>query len=1366
MKGRLNGISTGKMDVLKGTIKYCLVLGASHGDSKRGAADVAKAGTKRPRSEVDFGAASFSKAVGKWENDAGYFFIPSERNTDTAVAEDSFAITFPFSSIDAVCRAVLSGSSVNISKYRWVQHGSSVRVLEIHTNGIEIMAPGESNARDGSEDGVKPWTLADFADIERRGLLKGHQSELYSIIAKVDATSAIVATIPSDPFALVEVYEDIETVQENGCVPLSAVIVLRGQSALAVHVALQPGAMIVLRNVRRQRWHVPKAFEKIASANPALESLRYRAPTHVFVVDDGLSVAWSFDFEKARRQNLCRANLPPLPSTPIPLRAVQGVVTSIRRANIGKAGFVFHSVDIENGDDNSIPGSRCKLYLTYYPIAPNLLWGLRNGALIRAANIYPVSSSISNFQGCAVFAASMRSTIVLLQNASDPVHGAESGEVTNEILTQPPNIEMEALLLPSAKCSPYQFTTKKRSCKEMEWKSRLRSIWFEKSGLAEKEESPSFDIIARNLLEHNKRLEGRLSCDTVTANTKAGQRELNSKRRDPYAEFFFIGCEDNLDDQDSLTLPTVLPLYHIRDACIAYAKALIRKQIQCSESETMLDSSKSSIFEHNVCIKSGWTASRCLQGSALTACLLGDNFEANRDSSARFYACGMADAHLLSIRDGSCKLPVCHASLHTDPSKFKTGLGEQWNLSVGAEAFASIPIHSVVVSSICLGSKRSRLHQPETCLQESNTSKDRESYGDTECLPSLFASETNSISGCCFVCVIDDRIFLSSVHLRCVQDCEVFGSKKDTAKSKTFSMLQLTIRDCLGGKCAPEGLEHSPEDTYVVGRLVRERFSLFEIKRGTFKGCRFTLSHVPLLSLDEKTTSSRFASNLQSIEINMGIKDITKESVKLMKMALQSILADSSSTQGSSTSLFNDGQIGLACAWWKIAENARYCSLLFGGSDECHRPFLSDEWNIILQFPLSSMESTRHGYRRFKCDIGKVFVSTVKSSDVYRSSDNSSAHEFDHIGGEKFLPGMVDRRVQRKHLVRMDTPLESTTGIPTSSFSQLNWDICRDLKEGENISIAPSLARRVTGAQILNINFCRARAQCSQCFASLLDMGGGRKVDDHGGVVGSVKVSNASSHPGETDSFWHIPMHPGHDPAGFLKSSENPNHSKTRTARKAVNLSRPNTLRCPSNCSSDFAVIKWECSGIVDDGTGQATVYAERDAALALIGSSLDVSCVEDGAWLVEDGITFQRSIPPRSFLHNAVQEARMTAYQLARDKPKGKRKIREVDVIKLLTKEAQAEYTLQRHFRLQYRLKPSMDMIFRCKPVYFDNADLLRNTEANVTSARCEQRDEAISSTAVTYSLPPLKLNLVDLCWTYPASSDAWRKIREIKEM
>jgi len=220
-----------------------------------------------------------------------------------------------------------------------------------------------------------------------------------------------------------------------------------------------------------------------------------------------------------------------------------------------------------------------------------------------------------------------------------------------------------------------------------------------------------------------------------------------------------------------------------------------------------------------------------------------------------------------------------------------------------------------------------------------------------------------------------------------------------------------------------------------------------------------------------------------------------------------------------------------------------------------------------------------------------------------------------------------------------------------------------------------------------------------------------------------VRVSTKARDDDSEDTFWHLPM----DFEGCDGPSPSPKPRGSRIDdRMCVNkMTIPTNLRCPNDCPIDFAAIKWECSGVVDDGTGQAKLHAERDAALALIGSGLNVERVEDGAWAVESGITYQRSVPPNSFIRNAVREAQMMARQIARDNPEANKKIvRASDVLRLLTPEAKAIYTMQRHCRFSKEPLRSIDIVCRCKPIS-DVVEDLNRTDVEITIARCEERQD-----------------------------------------
>jgi hypothetical protein len=365
-----------------------------------------------------------------------------------------------------------------------------------------------------------------------------------------------------------------------------------------------------------------------------------------------------------------------------------------------------------------------------------------------------------------------------------------------------------------------------------------------------------------------------------------------------------------------------------------------------------------------------------------------------------------------------------------------------------------------------------------------------------------------------------------------------------------------------------------------------------------------------------------------------------------------------------------------------------------------------------------------------------------------------------------------------------------------------HWDICLDVAQRTKDKVAPSLVRRIRRARMLGVTFCRARAECTQCFKMLCPEKGIRGHDDDSRASigepqsGVVRYAQIPEQKRIDKSFWNnpIPIAANNkwcsqsDNSIIIESStetredegetdiphkpKNSVKSRVDTASLAPYGSK---LRCPSGCHISHAAIKWECSGVIDDGTGQAKLMADRNVVLTLLGSGLDVKSIEEGAWHSDSGIMFLKSVPPRSYVKTAVREAQSLAQELARasGSKKGIR-ITEADVFKLLTVSARAEFMLQRHCRDSKEPFRVLDFLCRCKPIA-DNAYGLNQNEVEVTIARKDQdglpseESEAVKSDVATYSLPPLKLNLVDCCMSTDLPNEeeesCWEYIRSLEQ-
>ena len=190
---------------------------------------------------------------------------------------------------------------------------------------------------------------------------------------------------------------------------------------------------------------------------------------------------------------------------------------------------------------------------------------------------------------------------------------------------------------------------------------------------------------------------------------------------------------------------------------------------------------------------------------------------------------------------------------------------------------------------------------------------------------------------------------------------------------------------------------------------------------------------------------------------------------------------------------------------------------------------------------------------------------------------------------------------------------------------------------------------------------------------------------------------------------------------------------------------------------------------MIDDGSGQAKLYAERETALSLLGSGLRVYDIEAGAWHLEGGVMFQKAVPPKSFVKQAVLEAQALAQaEMNRRPARTRRKLIDEDIIKFLTVEARAEYYMQQHCRKSSEPARSLDYYVRCKPLSKE-AISLNQTSVEMAIPPVKDYMQASCMDVTTYSLPPLKLSLVDCSIPrYEAlttTEASWDLVRALKE-
>jgi len=173
-------------------------------------------------------------------------------------------------------------------------------------------------------------------------------------------------------------------------------------------------------------------------------------------------------------------------------------------------------------------------------------------------------------------------------------------------------------------------------------------------------------------------------------------------------------------------------------------------------------------------------------------------------------------------------------------------------------------------------------------------------------------------------------------------------------------------------------------------------------------------------------------------------------------------------------------------------------------------------------------------------------------------------------------------------------------------------------------------------------------------------------------------------------------------------------------------------LKCPNGCNTAlFGGIKWECSCMIDDGFAQAKLYSERDCAIKLLQVPNEhVAYIEKGACC--EPLVYAKGAPPSLILQSAVLSARNGA-AYAKSKLNDTTALTEADVLAKMDDVPRANYLVQRYSRNGQQRR--RDYHIRCKPLS-DSVEYVNHADIDLLG----------SETATSYTLPPLKLDLVDI--------------------
>jgi hypothetical protein len=409
----------------------------------------------------------------------------------------------------------------------------------------------------------------------------------------------------------------------------------------------------------------------------------------------------------------------------------------------------------------------------------------------------------------------------------------------------------------------------------------------------------------------------------------------------------------------------------------------------------------------------------------------------------------------------------------------------------------------------------------------------------------------------------------------------------------------------------------------------------------------------------------------------------------------------------------------LGASWWTVAERCYSAPLVAGGWDEYCGEYCDRHLSVTVSLPAARLSIARRGYIRYSTTVDSLQAELGDLSGSKASPIIQPRRDFDFVVGGRFFDGMLCRRPLRRKLYHDPARClgelwnaESWRGC-TDTIAGLFEIACRTIESADPCAMSPSLVRRVTGAQFLGVIFCSATCKCIRCFKTLVNIKPRSKIDEK-----------------EQRSFWHNPAPDG--PADInLQSVDHLSASSSEPFSRHIHDS---SLRCPSDCPLKYLSIQWECSGVLDDGTGQAKLYADREAALTLLGfESEELDQIEKAMWSSRcPEIRYQKSIPPRKELREQIQLA------LA------KRRDCHRSPIDLLPPTFKAEYLVHQHCRLSMKPRRALDYFVRCKPLS-DVVSHLNHDTIDTYLSSDGGKNLKVSGQASSYKLPPIKLELVD---------------------
>eukprot|EP00980_Cylindrotheca_fusiformis_P013311 scaffold3389_cov119-Cylindrotheca_fusiformis.AAC.3 len=1230
---------------------------------------------KRKRDERPTIKRSQSRAE-LWES-SGLVFIPN----DTSLY-DEFQLCVPQELLKEACDASVNQQSVVITNYKIVPIMSTLRpnpnklvaMLEIHSGGLKLKGTIHCFDEPSISD---VWTLSQFhrREVVVEETIQAERKRQYNIVATVDAITPIISMDANDPFALVELYDRNSPPERTS----TCVLVLTSARDLLYHSAIFPGDEIILQRIRRKRWPLSETLREDKKGR--YHHLVKRIPRFVFASNEESRIRWQRS-----------PAIPPIPPTVLPLVSLEGEIGHVQTTSIPSTSVICpHWIEILD-----IQGKNTfKLYVTHFPMSTTLQLGLQKGAIIRAVNIHKLYDPLPVSDNEYLFGACLRSTITIVKLASDPSKGRKSTFSNNDTApvddednlemyqTQPPPaIDQIRLLDESVNLStqglvPYRLNQISCSYHDHIHKRHITE-WIHRNFA----QSSSFEFLSLPSVSTLIDFLGQQGTKKQVSKVEATKgKSKRTPTRDPYAEFFDHGDDDVGRAPASIRACGCKLSRHDTRNQSASASFIGLMKIR-STSLRIFTTRLSRLFgQKKAIVKARWTGSIYLDTGDLLSEISGDH-NPHLPMDHRLFTGGHVTEFRTdrttpaSISDKHCQIPVTFS---------KASAVVKGDFVVGC-------IRKVIVSCFCV-------FQSKTVGHSQGIDKNLSfRYAPLSPLKPAYFNDESLVGGCTLVRV-GDSLLLVSVQIVCDGDPTSFGSPRDQKNSDSTSKHNQrveSIEACLSSPAKLMDVVRSFDS--VKGLLLRQRYVHSRVNHKSFSQCCvLTLCNIPTNRTIDATVPSDF--HLQSIDMKLSIS-CTANNLARFKETLVSLCDD--------FRLVADSYV-LGTAWWALADSGRTCAVVSGGWDELEDPigFLRNENVVTLSLPSSSLKVANRGYVRCSCypnEIEATFAALENGTDLNDVSHSpSKTRLFDCLGGRRIYDGMLNKRPRRRQVfgpnaTRTVGKLTHVPQTPKVALSDLFRLLCCSLRNDGSDGISPSLVYHLSNSQFLGVVFCQVQCICLTCFEPLKD-------------PRPAKMKDTDEDADEV-SFWHLPA-PGEPEA--IPASTIPRHILE------------SKLRCPNQHPPEAYQVLWECSGVLDDGTGQAKLYAERDAALTLLGMNAStIETIEKAIWSTSSGtICFNKSIPPPLSLKKRIQGVQHLTDPLSRLPPR-----------------VRAEYLLQHHCRSSDAPQQPSDYFVRCKPLS-DEIKHLNHTMAESSFVR----DAALVSQEVaTYSLPPLKLVLVDV--------------------